>query len=108
MVDPLFSATVLPVPRTLKRTFEAGTFTREMCEPDLSEKVSVTLIMKAVVAVPDKVKVESLVKTKSVSLSTTFSLALPVIVSELPLRLTLVRPAYRGVTGSAKAASESI
>jgi hypothetical protein len=92
----------------LKRTFEAGTFTREMREPDLSEKVCVTLIMKAVVAVPDKVKVEWLVKTKSVSLSTTLSLAPPVIVSELPLRLTLVRSAYRGVTGSIQAASERL
>ena len=83
MVDPPLSKTWLPVPRMLKRTFEAGTFNRLICEFDLSEKVSVTLKMKLVVAVPDKVKIELLVKTKSVSLSTTFSLALPVIVSEL-------------------------
>ena len=81
IVDPPLSKTV-PLPRMLKRTFEAGTFTSEICEFDRSEKVSATLIMKLVVAVPDKVKIELSVKIKSVSLSTTFSLALPVIVSE--------------------------
>ena len=83
MVDPPLSETVLPVPRILKRTFEAGTFTREICEFERSEKASVTSIMKLVVAVGDKVKIELFIKTKSVSLSTTFSSAPPVIVSEL-------------------------
>ena len=83
MVDPPSIKIGLPLPKMLKRTFEPGTFTREICELDKSEKFSVTLIMKLVVAVPDKVKIELLVKTKFVRLSTTFSLAPPVIVSEL-------------------------
>src|SRR5262249_27666222 len=105
LILELVSVTV-PVPRILNRTCETGTFTKEIFAL-LSEKFLVTLMRKAVVAVPDKVKVAWL-KTKSVSLSTTFSLAPPVIVRLLLLRLTLVRVAYRGVTDSAKAASESI